>query len=138
MWYRRAAEQGLAQAQLNLGVMYDEGYGVPQNYVEAAMWYRRAAEQGLAQAQIILGINYGLGRGVPQDSVRAHMWFNLAASSSAADTDARERALKARNLVTQRLSPEELARARRMAHEWQPRGETQSPPQTAGADGDTQ
>ena len=42
------AEQGNAAAQYNLGVMYDNGEGVPQDYAEAAKWYRLAAEQGEA------------------------------------------------------------------------------------------
>ena len=37
------AEQGLASAQYNLGVMYDEGQGVPQDYVQAHMWFSLAA-----------------------------------------------------------------------------------------------
>jgi TPR repeat protein len=42
-WYRKAAKQGLPQAQSNLGVMYDLGQGVPQDYVRAHMWYSIAA-----------------------------------------------------------------------------------------------
>ncbi|MCP4827986.1 MAG: sel1 repeat family protein, partial [Proteobacteria bacterium] len=34
-WYRLAADQGYADAQCNLGVMYDNGQGVPQDYAEA-------------------------------------------------------------------------------------------------------
>ena len=50
-WYRLAAEQGHADAQSNLGVMYDTGRGVPQDDAEAVRWYRLAAEQGHAIAQ---------------------------------------------------------------------------------------
>ena len=42
--WRPLAEQGLAVAQFNLGLMYDEGQGVPQDYAEAVKWYRKAAE----------------------------------------------------------------------------------------------
>ena len=45
-WYRRAADQGDADAQFNLGIVYEKGQGVQQNYAEAAKWYRRAADQG--------------------------------------------------------------------------------------------
>ncbi|HIF93894.1 MAG TPA: sel1 repeat family protein [Myxococcales bacterium] len=48
---REAAEQGDADAQNNLGVMYANGYGVAENYAEAVKWYRKAAEQGDASAQ---------------------------------------------------------------------------------------
>jgi uncharacterized protein len=43
-WYRKAAEQGYAWAQYNLGFMYFHGQGVPQDYAEAAKWGRKAAE----------------------------------------------------------------------------------------------
>jgi len=41
---RAKAEQGDVSAQFNLGVMYDDGEGVPQDYAEAIRWYRVAAE----------------------------------------------------------------------------------------------
>ena len=45
-WYRKAAEQGYADAQYNLGNMYDKGRGVPEDKAEALKWWRKAAEQG--------------------------------------------------------------------------------------------
>ena len=57
-WYRKSAEQGIADAQFNLGVMYDEGRGVTQDYNEAVKWYRKSAEQGLRDAQFNLGLMY--------------------------------------------------------------------------------
>ena len=65
--WRPLAEQGDAQAQYNLGIMYDNGQGVPQDDAEAVKWYRKAAEQGIAKAQYNLGVMYANGRGVPQD-----------------------------------------------------------------------
>jgi hypothetical protein len=44
-WYRKAAEQGYAEAQFNLGSMYYHGYGVPQDYVQAHMWYKLATSK---------------------------------------------------------------------------------------------
>ncbi len=78
-WYRRAAEQGDARAQYNLGVMYAEGLGVPQDAAAAVAWYRRAAEQGDATAQNNLGAMYAEGLGVPQDAVEAVAWYRRAA-----------------------------------------------------------
>ena len=46
-WYRKAAEQGDADAQCMLGVAYENGRGVKQDASEAVWWYRKAAEQGL-------------------------------------------------------------------------------------------
>ena len=79
-FYRLAAEAGYAAAQFNLGTMYDEGKGVPQNYAEAVKWYRLAAEAGDAKAQHNLGAMYANGTGAPQDYSLAYMWINLAAA----------------------------------------------------------
>ena len=77
-WCRRAAEQGYAQAQTNLCIMYSEGKGVEQDYKKAAKWCRKAAEQGNGQAQAILGIMYSKGQGVEQDTEEAVKWFKKA------------------------------------------------------------
>ena len=61
--WRPLAETGNARAQNNLGVMYENGKGVPQNINEAVKWYRLAAEQGYAGAQNNLGLIYAIGRG---------------------------------------------------------------------------
>ncbi len=74
------AEQGYADAQHNLGVMYSNGNGVPQDFKTAVKWYTRAAEQGNAGAQLNLGAMYGNGQGVIRDDVYAHLWFNIASS----------------------------------------------------------
>lgn len=73
------AEQGDAVAQYSLGVMYENGQGLPQDYVEAVRWYRLAAEQELYLAQNNLGVMYYEGRGVPQDYTEAFEWYRLAA-----------------------------------------------------------
>ena len=46
-WYKKAAKQGFAKAQYNLGIMYQNGQGVDVNYKKAFEWYEKAAEQGL-------------------------------------------------------------------------------------------
>ena len=51
MWVRKAAEQGFAKAQNNLGSSYATGDGVPQDYVYAHMWFDLAAAQGHENAQ---------------------------------------------------------------------------------------
>ena len=62
-WFRRAAEQGHANAQVFLGLMYADGDGVPQDDAEAVAWYRKAAEQEFAAAQNNLGWMYATGAG---------------------------------------------------------------------------
>jgi TPR repeat protein len=74
------AELGDAEAQYNLGVMYDEGAGMEQDLAAAAGWYRKAAEQGFMDAQTNLGIMYYHGQGVGRDHAEAARWFRQAAS----------------------------------------------------------
>ena len=76
---KKAAEQGNADAQYNLGGMYADGEGVTQDYAEAVRWYRQAAEQGLASAQYNLGGMYTIGDGVPEDDAEAVRWYRKAA-----------------------------------------------------------
>ena len=48
---KKLAEEGMPEAQYNLGLMYSTGKGVPQDYNEAIRWYRLAADQGHSKAQ---------------------------------------------------------------------------------------
>ena len=78
--YNQLAQQGNAQAQLNLGGLYAIGKGVQRNYALAALWYTRAAEQGLALAQVIVAENLERGdRGFPLDPAAAVPWYQKAA-----------------------------------------------------------
>jgi uncharacterized protein len=109
------AKEGDASAQDDLGVLYSEGQGVPQDYQEAARWFRLAADQGNTLAQASLGALYSLGRGVPQDDIQAHMWLNLA-SASGHDADA----AKVRDIVASKMTPQQIAEAQRLARKWKP------------------
>jgi TPR repeat protein len=82
---RGRAEKGDAEAQWLLGIAYDEGDGVAQDYAEAVRWYRKAAEQGEAVAQSNLGLMYDKGRGVPQDYAEAVRWYRRAADVGITD-----------------------------------------------------
>lgn len=73
------AESGSAEAQNNLGHMYEEGLGVSQNYQTAMTWYRRAAEQDLSQAQHNVGLLYYNGYGVQANPREAVRWFRQSA-----------------------------------------------------------
>ncbi|MCK5232555.1 MAG: sel1 repeat family protein, partial [Desulfobulbaceae bacterium] len=50
IWFRNAAEQGYHPAQLNLGLMYENGYAIKRDLEKAEHWYKKAAEQGSVQA----------------------------------------------------------------------------------------
>lgn len=122
-WYRKAAEQGDADAQNNLGRMYYNGQGVSQDYAQAAVWFRRAANQGHADAQLSLGDMYAEGTGVVQDYVSAHMWFNLAAAATGnplASLVVAPKAKQERDLLTGKMSREQIAEAQEMARNWKP------------------
>ncbi|HHV6976807.1 TPA: tetratricopeptide repeat protein [Haemophilus influenzae] len=82
------AEQGNADAQFNLGLMYYNGRGVKQDDFEAVKWFRKAAEQGDADAQFNLGVMYAKGQGVKQDDVEAVKWYRKAAEQGYADAQA--------------------------------------------------
>ncbi|KAG0239181.1 hypothetical protein BGW41_007872 [Actinomortierella wolfii] len=78
-WYTKSAEQGNADAQYNLGLMYKNGQGVEQNDVKAVEWFAKSANQGNADAQYNLGMMYRDGRGVGQNDVIAVEWYAKAA-----------------------------------------------------------
>ena len=79
-WFRKAAAQGLADAQVSLATMYAAGVGVQQDYSKAERWCRRAAERGDPWAQNVLGIVHAAGRGPLKDAAEAERWFRRAAS----------------------------------------------------------
>ncbi len=110
--WRPLAENGNADAQYKLGFMYEEGRGVPLDGIESAKWYRKAARQGHAAAQRSLGLKYEYGLGVPQDYVLAHMWYNLAAIGGD------KFGARARDAFAKRMTPAQLAKAKKMAREW--------------------
>ena len=73
------ADQGVAQAEATLGVMYDNGQGVPRDDAAAVTWFRKAADQGHPHAEYDLALKYSEGRGVPRDDEAALSWFEKAA-----------------------------------------------------------
>ena len=76
--WKPLAEQGNADAQRNIGYMYNMGKGVLKDYSEALRWYRLAAEQGNTDALNSIGVMYQNGHGVLQDFFEAVKWYRLA------------------------------------------------------------
>jgi TPR repeat protein len=111
-WYRKAADQGYAEARYHIGFMYELARGVAQDYAEAARWYRKAADQGYPVAQLALGDMYGMGRGVPNDYVQAYMWCSLAAAHGAADR---------RPLLEYGMTPAQIEQAKALVAAWKPK-----------------
>jgi TPR repeat protein len=120
-WFRRAAGRGDATAQLYLGIMYSEGQGVPQDHAEAAKWYLRAADQDEPLAQYNLGLLYSGDEVTERDNVRAYMWLNLAAAHFPASDSRRVTAVAQRELLSNRMTQDQIAEAQRLAREWKPK-----------------
>jgi tetratricopeptide (TPR) repeat protein len=87
-WYLKAAKQGNAIAQCNIGSLYHKGQdmisflfsqGVNQDYKQAMQWYVKAAEQENTDAQNNIGLLYYNGQGVKKDREIAKEWFLKAA-----------------------------------------------------------
>lgn len=73
-----AAEAGDAEAQVNVGEIFERGLGGEPNYAMSVVWYKKAAEQGNSRAQFNLGTLYEQGHGVEKDSLEAMNWYRLA------------------------------------------------------------
>jgi TPR repeat protein len=115
-WYRKAADQGNADAQNNLGVAYYNGKGVAQDYALAARWYRKAADQGLGHAQRNLGAAYSKGEGVPLNHAEAYFWKSVAATL---DKNSKADALaKLRGEASAKLSAAELSATEERCRRW--------------------
>ena len=79
VWLEKAAEQGHAEAQCQLGKCYAKGKGVNKDFQQAVEWFTKAAEQENVEAQYCLGICYAKGKGVEEDLEKAVAWFKKAA-----------------------------------------------------------
>jgi TPR repeat protein len=124
--WKPLSEQGDVSAQSNLGLMYNSGRGVIQDYKSAFKWFRLAAEQrdagahiwwnimalhGVVSAQFSLGNMYRKGQGVIQDYTRAHMWWNIAASQGY------KMGVKNRDLMAKEMTPSQIEKAQTLARE---------------------
>lgn len=78
-WYRKAAENGHAQAQYLMGKRYHSGKEVPEDHSQAVKWWRKAAEQGHPESQFNLGVMCFYGHGTDKDYVESAKWFRECA-----------------------------------------------------------
>ncbi|HEX8749813.1 MAG TPA: tetratricopeptide repeat protein [Nitrospira sp.] len=107
------ANGGEARAQYDLGLMYDQGQGVPQSDTEAMYWYGRAADQGEPRALYNLGLMYLNGQGVPPDLVKAYYLISLSASKGNAH------ALDARDYISEKMSTEQIEEGKRLIQDYE-------------------
>lgn len=79
--YLKAAQQGYADAAWRIGVLYNNGWGVPKSDQMAITWFTLAAHLGHADVLYYIGNAYLKGRGVPKDAEIAKFWFKRAADA---------------------------------------------------------
>ena len=94
-WFFRSAEQGYADAQFNLGLMYANGEGVEVDTSKAVELFKQAAEQGNVDAQNNLAAMYYTGEGVDRDVDKAMAWFEKAAEQGNVEAQANLDAIRA-------------------------------------------
>src|SRR5258708_15290426 len=117
--WRPLADQGDPAVQFNLGLLYLDCQGVPQDLDQAVKWFNRSAEQGYDKAQLNLGALYATGKGVKRDYVQAYKWLNICSSQGNAKCVAQ------RDLVAKNLTWSKLASAQHLASEWSPKKESE-------------
>ena len=108
-WYRLAAEQGDAEAQVRLARIFFYGEIVEKDIAEAVRLFRLAAEQGDAYAQYRLGWMYDNGTGVLKDKSTAHMWLNISSANGHEDAG------EARDNAELNMTREQISEAARRA-----------------------
>jgi TPR repeat protein len=84
---REIAYAGNVAAQVQLGVIYLTGDGVPKDDAEAVKWLRKAADQDNAVAERYLAEMYFKGRGVPADPAEAAKWLRSASEQGDAQSE---------------------------------------------------
>ena len=149
---RKSAEEGNASAQYRLGLLYNGGVGVPQDYGQAKEWFEKAAKQGHVGAQINLGTLYLQGEGAPQSDQMALFWIRPAAEQghvlafaklgwmyaqgrgvlqdfiqahkwyNLAAANGHGKAAEYRDALAKQMTPAQIAEAQKLAREWKPKG----------------
>lgn len=106
------ADKGDVHAQFYLGLLYENGDGVPRDIAKARQWYEKSAAQNGANAQFYLGLLSAFGQGGPIDLVQAYMWYSLAAENG------HQGAAVYRGDLAKEMTPAQIAEARKRAREW--------------------
>ena len=83
------AEEGDAEAQYYMGVVYKDGLGVEINYDQFRYWTSRSAFQGSPSAMFNLGIMYEYSLGTNEDKNKAFLWYSRAAQEGDVEASVR-------------------------------------------------
>jgi TPR repeat protein len=110
--WSRLADQGSANAQSSLGLLYYSGSGVQTDYGRARKLFLEAAKRNIPQAQMFLSLMYRRGDGVRQSYVMSYMWCDIAVSAG------HEAASYVRLTIAEYLSGDEVLQAQRLSSEW--------------------
>lgn len=113
-WYTRAAEQNVAPAQLNLGIMYLRGEGVPADMQKGRAWLEKAAHLGDNRASYALAVLDEKN----QRLVDAYKWYDLSARDAMLDDNVRNRARGKISQLALNLSSTEIQSAKDSANRW--------------------
>ena len=90
LWFSKAADGGLAYAQVQMGHFYRDGYGVTRDSREAIAWYETAARQGDMTAMIALGDLYSRGwYHLPANFAKASEWYCKAIALGSVEAEYR-------------------------------------------------
>ncbi len=76
--FRASADEGHADSQFNVALMFEKGIGVEKDEKQAVVWYEKSALKGNAAAQFNLGVLYENGRGTAVDFAKANEWYRKA------------------------------------------------------------
>ena len=106
--WKPLAEQGNSAAQLNLGVLFEKGLGVAQDYAEAARWYMKAGERGDEEAQYNVALMYEKGTGLSRDLDKARYWYDKVLANTSADRESLATKRHARERLANLSPPEEI------------------------------
>jgi uncharacterized protein len=115
-WFGRAAEKDTSHAINALGELYLGHQDVPQDFAIARSWFLRGARLGNSASMYNIGVLYAFGQGVVQDDIEAFKWLELAADTGIGDE--RDKALRARTLLAERLTPVEVSWAKGRVEDW--------------------
>ncbi len=77
--FRASADEGHADSQFNVALMFEKGIGVEKDEKQAVVWYEKSALKGNAPAQFNLGVLYENGRGTAVNFPKANEWYRKAA-----------------------------------------------------------
>jgi uncharacterized protein len=115
-WLERAAEKNTPRAINALGELYLGHRDVPQDFAVARGWFLRGAQIGNSASMYNLGVLYALGQGVVRDDIEAFKWLELAADMGIGEE--RDKALRARTRLAERLTPVEVSWGEARVEDW--------------------